>query len=65
MAEPMPDDWTLESRRKEIFAALVAEQDQSVDVMESRRIVAQRFGVSESDVRSIEREGLDKQWPPL
>ena len=27
--------------------------------------VAERFGVSEQQVREIEREGLDGQWPPL
>jgi hypothetical protein len=58
--EPLPED-----RRKEIFLALVDAQDHEMDVAQSRRLVVQRFGVSESQVRSIEREGLDRQWPPL
>jgi hypothetical protein len=31
----------------------------------SRKLVVQRFGVSEGQVRQIEREGMDNQWPPL
>jgi hypothetical protein len=32
---------------------------------ESRKVVGERFGVSEGQVRQIEREGLDNGWPPL
>ena len=54
-----------EDQRKEIFRALVHAQDHALDVAQSRCLVEQRFGVSESQVRHIEREGLDCQWPPL
>jgi hypothetical protein len=54
-----------EDQRKEVFFSLVNAQDQKVGVVESRRLIAQRFGVSESLVRQIEREGIDSQWPPL
>ena len=54
-----------EPRRKEIFQALVEAQDRRVGVSQSRRLVAQQFGVSESQIRDIEQEGLDGQWPPL
>ena len=54
-----------EDRRKEIFLAVVDAQDHDMDVAQSRRVVVQRFGVSESQVRQIEREGMDRQWPPL
>src|SRR5262245_22560785 len=54
-----------EEGRKEIFQALVEAQDQEVGVAQSRRLVAERFGISEEQVRQIEREGLDHQWPPL
>ena len=54
-----------EDRRKAIFLAVVDAQDHDMDVAQSRRVVVQRFGVSESQVREIEREGLDRQWPPL
>jgi DNA-directed RNA polymerase sigma subunit (sigma70/sigma32) len=59
-AESLP-----EVRRKEIFLALIDAQDHELGVVQSRRRVAERFGVSDSQVRQIEREGLDRQWPPL
>jgi hypothetical protein len=54
-----------EERRKEIFLALVEAQDQAVPVARSRALIAERFGVSEDQIRQIEREGLEGQWPPL
>jgi hypothetical protein len=60
MAQQLP-----EPRRKEIFLALVDAQDQEMPVEVSRKVVAERFGVSEEQVRQIEREGLDNDWPPL
>jgi hypothetical protein len=59
------DELPPEARRKEIFFALVEAQDQDVGVVRSRQVVAQRFGVSEQQVRQIEQEGLDHEWPPL
>lgn len=54
-----------EEQRKEAFFALVKAQDDEMTVAQSRRLVVQRFGMSESQVRQIEREGMDRQWPPL
>jgi hypothetical protein len=54
-----------EDRRKEIFLAIVEAQDRQMDVAQSRKMAAEKFGVSESLVRQIEREGMDNQWPPL
>jgi hypothetical protein len=54
-----------EEHRRQIFLALVDAQDHEMDVAQSRRQVVQRFGVSESQVRQIEREGIEQQWPPL
>ena len=54
-----------EPRRKEIFQALVEAQDSEMGVAQSRKLIAERFGVNESQVRDIEREGIDQQWPPL
>jgi hypothetical protein len=54
-----------EPRRKEIFLALVDAQDHEMSVMQSRKLVAERFGVTEGQVLHIEREGLDNHWPPL
>jgi DNA-directed RNA polymerase sigma subunit (sigma70/sigma32) len=61
----MPDEPLPEPRRKEIFLALVEAQDNEMSSAESRKAVAERFGVSEGRVRQIEREGLDNDWPPL
>ena len=58
--EPLP-----EPLRKEIFLALVEAQDHGMSPAELRKAVAERFGVSEGQVRQIEREGLDNGWPPL
>ena len=52
-------------QRKEVFLALVRAQDESMSVPQSRKAVAERHGLSEHQVRQIEREGLDGQWPPL
>jgi len=55
----------LADRRKEIFLAIVEAQDGEMDVAQSRKMAMHRFGISESQVRRIEREGMDRQWPPL
>ena len=60
MNEPLP-----EALRKEIFLALVDAQDHDMPVDLSRKVVSGRFGVSEDEVRQIEREGMDNDWPPL
>jgi hypothetical protein len=65
MVSKQVDEIPSEARRKEIFFALVEVQDQDVGVARSRQVVAQRFGVSEQQVRQIEQEGLDQEWPPL
>jgi hypothetical protein len=54
-----------EERRKELFLALVDAQDHEISVAQSRMLMAERFGVDESQVRQIEREGVERQWPPL
>jgi hypothetical protein len=61
----MSDSHLTETIRREIFQALVEAQDQAVPVPQSRQLVAERFGVSISRVREIERQGLAKGWPPL
>ena len=61
----MPDKPLPEPRRKEIFLALVEAQDHGMSPAESRKVVGERFGVSEGQERQIEREGLDNDWPPL
>jgi len=65
MAQDKGDEHLSEVRRQEIFLALVEAQDHDLSVAQSRKLVAERFGVSESQVRQIEREGLEREWPPL
>jgi hypothetical protein len=65
MARNNVEDTPPEAQRKEIFLALVEAQDQDVGVARSRKLIADRFGVSESQVKEIEQEGLDREWPPL
>jgi hypothetical protein len=59
------EDSPPETLRMEIFQALVDAQDQEMGVARSRKVVAERFGISESQIKEIEQEGLDRQWPPL
>jgi hypothetical protein len=63
VSEPA-DEIPLEQRQV-IFKALVEAQDSGQGVAASRTTVAQQFSVTEEQVKQIEREGSDKQWPPL
>jgi hypothetical protein len=54
-----------EERRREIFLALVNAQDDGKSVYQSRATIAEQYRVTERQVRAIEREGLDNDWPPL
>jgi hypothetical protein len=65
MSQGQTEELLPESRRKEIFLALVDNQDHEIAVPQSRKLVAEQFGVSEQQIKDIEREGLDCQWPPL
>jgi DNA-directed RNA polymerase sigma subunit (sigma70/sigma32) len=65
MSQRKLEEYPPEPRRKEIFHALVDAQDQDMSVAQSRRHVAERYGLSENQVRQIEQEGLDHEWPPL
>ncbi|HXG08444.1 MAG TPA: hypothetical protein VNK04_01515 [Gemmataceae bacterium] len=56
---------TLQERR-EIFRALVATQDMGLmSVPQSRQHVTRQFDITEAQLREIEEEGLEKEWPPL
>jgi hypothetical protein len=65
MANSGGDGGLTEARRKEIFLALVEAQDRDMGPAQSRKHVSDSFGVTENQVRLIEKEGLDKEWPPL
>lgn len=36
-----------------------------MEVNQSRKAMASRFCVSESQILAVEREGLEHEWPPL
>jgi hypothetical protein len=61
----MTDKILSPERRQDVFAALVAAQDSGLPVPQSRKLISERFGIGEGEVRLIEREGLDNHWPPL
>jgi len=67
MTQPRGDESLPEERRKEIFLALVDAQDHDpqLRVAQSRKMIAERFGITENQLRKIEREGIESQWPPL
>jgi hypothetical protein len=52
-------------QRKSIFHALVETQDQGIAVVESKKKVAAEYHISREQLDLIEKEGLDKDWPPL
>jgi hypothetical protein len=53
-------------QRREIFHALVTTQDMGLmTVAESRQHVTKQFEISDAQLRQIEDEGLEKEWPPL
>ena len=53
-------------QRKEIFHALVATQDLGLmTVAQSLQHVAGQFDITEAQLRQIEDEGIDGEWPPL
>jgi hypothetical protein len=53
-------------QRQEIFQALVATQDMGVmSVAESHEAIEKQFGISDEQLRKIEDEGIEKEWPPL
>ncbi len=51
--------------RRDIFRALVALQDSGETVVVSRDIIAKQFDLTRRQIRSIEDEGIDNEWPPL
>ncbi len=64
MTQRMPAELS-EEKRKEIFRALVDAQDQELGLEQSRRLIRSQFGLTDTQIRQIEREGIDAEWPPL
>lgn len=54
-----------EEQKKAVFLELVEAQDSGVPVPQSRKQIAEKFSVSEDDVKVIEKAGIAEGWPPL
>jgi hypothetical protein len=52
-------------QRQEIFRALVTTQDLGMSVAESLQHIMKQFDISEAQLRAIQDEGIDNEWPPL
>jgi hypothetical protein len=53
-------------QRQEIFHALVATQDSGLmTVPQSVQHVIKHYEITEAQLKQIEEEGIDKEWPPL
>jgi hypothetical protein len=53
-------------QRQEIFHALVTTQDLGLmTVSQSLQHIMKQFDITEAQLRQIEDEGIDKEWPPL
>jgi hypothetical protein len=61
----MPSKRLTVQQKQQIFHDLVTTQDVIANVRKSYELVTEKFGVTEAQLRQIEEEGIDKQWPPL
>src|SRR5262249_54560181 len=61
----MPSKRLTLQQRQEIFHTLVLTQDVVPNVPGSRQIVSEKFDITEAQLRQIEDEGLENEWPPL
>jgi DNA-directed RNA polymerase sigma subunit (sigma70/sigma32) len=53
-------------QRQMIFKTLVDLQDrQQMSIPDTIRQVSEQFGITEMQVRHIQDEGIDSEWPPL
>ena len=53
-------------QRKEIFHSLVTAQDSgSMTVPQSVQHITKQFEITDAQLRQIQEEGIEKEWPPL
>lgn len=53
-------------QKKDIFRALVLIQDQGeMTVTDSMKQVCEQFHITERQLRQLQDEGIEKEWPPL
>jgi hypothetical protein len=65
MAKEKAEEPISTEERKTIFLALVQSQDEGMSLVRSRKAIAERFEISDRQLREIEKEGIDGNWPPL
>jgi hypothetical protein len=61
----MPAKRLTTPQRQEIFHTLVITQDVVHNVRKSYQVVTEKYEITDKQLREIEDEGLDKEWPPL
>src|SRR5947209_38058 len=62
----MPVKRLTAKKRREIFHSLVETQDVGLmTVPQSRQQIMKRYDITEDQLRRIEEEGIDQDWPPL
>lgn len=61
----MPTKTLTVKQRKSIFHDLVETQDIGIPVSESKKKIAAKFQLTREQLELIEKEGVDKDWPPL
>jgi hypothetical protein len=61
----MPTKRLTLQQRRDIFRDLVATQDLGMPVRRSYQIITEKYEISDVQLRQIEDEGLEKEWPPL
>jgi hypothetical protein len=61
----MPTKRLTIQQRRDIFKDLVSAQDLGSSVRQSYQVITERHDITEAQLRQIEQEGLEKEWPPL
>ena len=61
----MPTKRLTLQQRRDIFRDLVATQDLGMPVRRSYQIITEKYELSDAQLKQIEDEGLEKEWPPL
>jgi hypothetical protein len=66
MPKKQPSEKLSEELRQEIYQALADEQDlYEFTLQQARQRITSRFGISETQLLEIEREGREQLWPPF
>jgi hypothetical protein len=61
----MPTKRLTLQQRRDIFRDLVATQDLGMPVRRSYQIITEKYELTDAQLKQIEDEGLEKEWPPL